>query len=198
VFRSGDAGYDPQSPSKLYTGWKDCGLSCHTPASVNLHKYANIAGAATLELFSRGRAPLMQADLAVIPAGSEILSAQLVLMLAQGPGGAYAVEACNRPWAEKEYTWMEYAKDKFWQDSNGFSWLGDDPDFWPAYIAYGVCYEKTGIFDFKEAVKFWTDGKHKNYGFIMYGSGQERARAYSYNAKEVKQRPAIYVVYEPK
>ncbi len=198
VFRSGDAGYDPQAPSKLYTGWKDCGLSCHGPASVNLHNYANIAGAPSLELFSRGRAPLMQADLSVIPEGAEILSAQLVLVLAKGPGGPYAVEACNRPWVEKEYTWTRYAKDKFWQDSNGFSWLGDDPDFWPVYIAYGVCYEKTGIFDFKEAVKFWTDGKHKNYGFIIYGSGQEKARAYSCNVKDVKQRPAIYVVYEPK
>ncbi len=198
VFRAGDGGFDPKSPSKIYTGWKDCGLSCHGPASINLGKFANIAGNTTLELFSRGRAPLMQADFSIIPAGAEILSARLVLVLSAGPGGAYAVEACNRPWVEKEYTWTEYAKDKFWQDSNGFSWLGEDPDFWPAYIAYGACYDKTGVFDFKEAVKFWTNGKKKNYGFIIYGSGSERARAYSYNTKDIKQRPAIYVIYEAK
>jgi hypothetical protein len=140
----------------------------------------------------------MQADLSVIPAGSEILSAKLVLVLSAGPGGSYTAEACNRPWEEKEYTWFQYAKDKFWQDSNGFSWIGDDPDFWPVYIASGACYDKTGVFDFKEAVKFWTGGKNKNYGFIIFGDGSARARAYSCNSKDVKLRPAIYVVYEPK
>jgi len=40
-----------------------------------------------------------------------------------------------------------------------------------------------------EAVKFWTDGKHTNHGFMMHGDSKDYFRAYFREAEKVKDRP---------
>jgi hypothetical protein len=53
--------------------------------------------------------------------------------------------------------------------------------------------------DFTEAVKFWTDGRHPNHGFMLHGdSFHYMGRTHCRESKEVRSRPAILVVYEPK
>ncbi len=52
--------------------------------------------------------------------------------------------------------------------------------------------------DFREAVRFWTDGKHENHGFMLHGdSFHYMGRAFMREAKEVRNRPALLVAYEP-
>ena len=47
-------------------------------------------------------------------------------------------------------------------------------------------------------MRFWTDGKHPNHGFMLHGNAEDWFRAHFREAKEVKDRPALLVVYEPK
>ncbi len=52
--------------------------------------------------------------------------------------------------------------------------------------------------DFTEAMKFWLDGKHANQGFYLHGDSTDYMRMYTPLAKEIKHRPAVMVIYEPK
>ena len=112
-------------------------------------------------------------------------------------------EACNRNWEETEINAFQYAKDKTWKELAGADWNGDDPDFLPLYVAYGRT-QGAGIvhtWDFSEAVKYWTAGGHPNHGYGMYCQYHEPDRwwaAPSRRAANVKDRPALMVIYEPK
>jgi hypothetical protein len=78
------------------------------------------------------------------------------------------------------------------------AWGGDDPDFWPTFLAYGPGRGKVTDWDFTEAVRFWSDGKHANHGFMLHGDSNDYMIAHSREAKEVRDRPAVLLVYEPK
>ena len=57
-------------------------------------------------------------------------------------------------------------------------YYGDDPDFLPVYLAHGPSQGKVNTWDFTHAVRFWTDGKHANHGFMLHGNaGDWLARA---------------------
>jgi hypothetical protein len=47
-------------------------------------------------------------------------------------------------------------------------------------------------------VKFWQDGTHANHGFFLYGDSNDYLRMYTPQARNLKPRPALLVVYEPK
>ena len=47
-------------------------------------------------------------------------------------------------------------------------------------------------------IKFWQDGKHANHGFFLHGDSNDYMRMYTPKAKNLKQRPAVMVIYEPK
>ena len=156
----------------------------------------------------RHRSPLLQVDLSSIPAGSNILAAQLVIVRVhtqydkerdpERNPNMWVAEPCNRPWEEYEVNAYEYAKDKFWKAYGGMSW-GDDPDFLPVYVAHGPGGGKVNVWDFREAVRFWTNGRHPNHGFMLHADARDwMGRAYYREAKEVKNRPAVLVVYEAK
>ena len=57
------------------------------------------------------------------------------------------------------------AKDQFWKETHGSDWDGEDPDFLPIFAAYGPSQGTTNVWDFTQAVKWWTGGKHPNYGY---------------------------------
>jgi hypothetical protein len=155
----------------------------------------------------RHRSPLMRVDLGSIPKGSEILAARLIIVRANNKPAKehhpeqpnmWVAEACNRPWHEYEVDAYEYAKDKFWNAIGGMHWDGDDPDFVPVYVAYGPSQGKVNWWDFTEAVRFWTDGRHENHGFMLHGNaGDWMPRAHSRETNEARDRPAVWVVYEP-
>ena len=52
--------------------------------------------------------------------------------------------------------------------------------------------------DFTEAVRYWTDGKHANHGFMLHGDSHDYMIAHAREAKDVKDRPAVLVIYEPR
>jgi hypothetical protein len=209
IFRDGEKGYDPAHPDRVYAGWKDAYWSSHGPDGMTLERSQNFGQAATHEIFMRHRSPLMRVDLSSIPRGSDILAARLVLVRAseeydpdrnplKNPN-MWVAEACNRPWEETEVNAYEYARDRFWKEIGGMDWEGDDPDFLPLYLAHGPGQGQVNVWDFTEAVRYWTDGQHKNHGFMLHGDSYDwLIRAYFREALEVQDRPALLVIYEPK
>ncbi|HJZ59823.1 MAG TPA: DNRLRE domain-containing protein [Gemmataceae bacterium] len=206
VFRDGEAGFDPSNPARVYSGWKDAYWSSHGPDAMTLERATNYGKSATQEVFMRHRSPLFRVDLASIPKGSDILAAKFLLVRAgqygkdQHPNqpNMWVAEACNRPWDEYDVNAYQFAKDKFWRSYGGMHWAGDDPDFLPIYLAHGPGREGCNVWDFTEAVRFWTAGKHENHGFMLHGDSKDWFKAWFHEAEHVKNRPALLVVYEPR
>jgi hypothetical protein len=207
VLRDGEKGYEPAQPDKVYAGWKDAYFTSHGPDGNYVRRAENKGKSATYEVFMRHRSPLMRVDLSSIPTGSEILAARLIVVRAsaivenrnpQKNPTMWVVEPCNRPWEEFEVNAFQYGKDKFWKKIGGFHW-GEDPDFLPIFLAYGPSQGPVNTWDFAEAVRFWTGGKHPNHGFMLHGDHQDYiASSPSRKAQEIKDRPAVLVTYEPK
>ena len=138
--------------------------------------------------------------------GAEILAARLIIIRVYDKPvkehhpdqpNMWVMEPCNRPWEEYEVNAYEYAKDKFWKAIGGM-YYGDDPDFRPMYLAHGPSQGKVNTWDFTHAVRFWTDGKQANHGFMLHGNGGDwLPRAHSREAKAIEDRPAVWVIYEP-
>jgi hypothetical protein len=208
LFRDGAKGFNPARPDEVYGGWKDAYWSSHGPDGATLERAENFGKAATQEIFMRHRSPLMRIELDSIPAGSKILAARLVIVRAndfydkerdprKNPN-MWVAEACNRPWEEYEVNAYEYAKGKFWKAIGGMNWEGSDPDFLPIYLAHGPGGGRVSTWDFTEAVKFWTNGKHANHGFMLHGDARDwLSRAHYRESSELQNRPALLVTYEP-
>ena len=208
IFRNGQKGYDPAVPEREYAGWECTGISAHGPNAVLLETLTSLAGAERMEVTHRGRPAMMRVDFSSIPKGSRILAARL-LLVRQGQlprdwdsrRNFFVAEACNRPWKEAEVNTFEFAKDRFWKETHGSSWDGNDPDFLPMFIAYGSSQGTANVWDFMQAVRCWTDGTHPNHGFTLYNADYTMVDylwVHSRWAKEVRQRPALMVIYEPK
>jgi hypothetical protein len=206
VLRDGAKGFDPARPDKAYQGWKDAYWSSHGPDGMTVERAHNMGGHDAHEVFMRHRSPLMLVDLSSIPPGAEILAAQLVIVRAREAlkehdpyknPTMWVSEVCNRPWEEMEVNAYQYAKDRYWKEVGGMDY-GDDPDFLPVYAAHGPGQGKVNVWDFTRAVRFWTDGAHANHGFMLHGDGKDYLHAWSREAPEVANRPAVLVVYEPK
>jgi hypothetical protein len=203
VLRDGEKGYDPKRPDRAYAGWKDAYFSSHGPDGMYRARAENHSRGETHEVFMRHRSPLMRVDLSSIPTGSRILAARLIVVRAReerdprkGPT-MWVVEPCNRPWVEHEVNAFEYARGKFWKQVGGFDW-GKDGDFLPLFLAHGPGRGKVNWWDFTQAVRFWTSGDHPNHGFMLHGDSRDYMTAYTRKAKDVKNRPAVLVIYEPK
>jgi WD40 repeat protein len=207
VLRDGEKGYDPRQPDKVYAGWKDAYWSSHGPDGMTVERALNYGKHANHEVFMRHRSPLMRVDLSSIPRGAEVLAARLVVVRAgdsydkerhpEKMPNVWVAEPCNRPWKEYEVNAYQYARDRFWKAVGGM-YYGDDPDFLPLYLAHGPGGGKVNVWDFREAVKFWTDGKHTNHGFMLHCDSRDYMRAHTREAKEIKDRPALLVIYDPK
>jgi hypothetical protein len=204
ILRDGEKGYDPAQPDKVYAGWKDAHINSHGPDGCFVGRAHNSGKAGTLEIFMRHRTALLRVDLSSIPKGAEILAARLIIVRASSgknqnaeQANMWVVEPCNRPWEEYEVNAFQYAKDKFWKEIGGFDW-GDDADFSPIFLAHGPGQPKVNNWDFAEAVRYWTSGKHANNGFMLHGDSKDYMMAYAREATEIKDRPAVLVIYEPK
>jgi hypothetical protein len=203
--RDGEKGYDPRKLDKVYAGWKDAYFSSHGPDGMYRTRAENRGRDQTQEIFMRHRSPLMRVDLSSIPRGSAILAARLIVVratntMANDPRKhptMWVVEPCNRPWHEYEVNAFQYAKDKFWKQVGGFHW-GDDPDFLPMFLAYGPGRGTVNWWDFTRAVRFWTSGAHPNHGFMLHGDARDYMVAHTRETKEILNRPAVLVIYEPK
>ena len=199
TFRDGEKGY---------AGWRDVHVESHGPDTNTEARARNNGKSETEEAFMRHRSLLMQVDVSSIPKGATILAARFILVAADAQfekgrdprvdANLWVAEACNRPGVETEVNGYEYAKDKFWKAVGGM-YYGEDPDFLPVYLAYGPGNAPVSSWDFTEAVKYWTDGTHENHGFFLHGdSFHYMGRAYCREAKEIRNRPALLVAYEPR
>ena len=90
----------------------------------------------------------------------------------------------------------EYAPGKLWKAASGL-YYGDDPDVHPIFLAHGPSGWPVCHWDFTEALRFWTDGKHENHGFFLHGDSNDYMTVFSREAGDVKRRPALLVAYEP-
>ena len=205
IFRDGEKGYDPANPEKVYAGWIDAHMNSHGPDSNIVGIARNNQGWGSLEAFMRHRGLMARADFSSIPAGAKVLAAQLVLVRTAAlakKANMYVVEPCNRPWVEKEINGYEYAKDQYWKSVAGNQkpefYLDDDPDFWPVYAAHGPFGGTAGVWDLTEAMKFWVEDGKPNHGFFFHGDAGDYTKVFSREQKDVKKRPTIMVVYEPK
>ena len=153
----------------------------------------------------RHRSVLMQADLSSVPKDATILAARLVVTRSLGSDlkppakpNLWVAEPCNRDWDAASANCYCYAKGKYWKAVSGL-YYGEDPDFWPVFIAHGPAGGgAVSVWDFTEAVKFWFDGQHANHGFFLYGDSNDYMSLYTPRVKDIKLRPALMVVYEPR
>jgi hypothetical protein len=205
VLRDGEKGGDPAKPNQVYSGWKMVYTNSHGPDGPNRGRETTPALHETVEVFMRHRSAVMRADLSGIPGGAEILSARLVVTRAAGKElkvpekpNLWVTEPCNRDWDESAANCYFYAKGKHWKAVNGL-YYGADPDYWPVFLSHGPAGGgAVSSWDFTEAVKFWQDAKHPNRGFYLHGDSNDYMLMYTHRAKEVSQRPALLVIYEPK
>jgi len=199
TFRDGENGY---------AGWRDAHINSHGPDTNTQARAKNTGARETEEAFMRHRSLLLRVDLSAIPQGSTILAARFILVASDAQfekgrdprvdANLWVAEPCNRPWVESEVNAYEHAKDKFWKAVGGMHY-GDDPDFHPVYLAHGPGNAPVSTWDFVEAVKFWTDGGHENHGFMLHGDSYHyMGRAHNRESKEIRSRPALLVVYEPR
>jgi hypothetical protein len=112
----------------------------------------------------------------------------------------FVAEPCGRPWKEDEVNNLEFAKGRFWKEVCGMDWNGEDPDFLPMFIAQGQSQLATLELDFTDAVKYWTSEGQENCGFIVYcaRNSMDFFVAHTKEATELKNRPCLMVVYDPK
>ncbi len=205
ILREGQKGWDPANPAKAYAGWKVVYLSCHGPDGPNPGRERTPTLYDTVEAFMRHRSVLMQADLSRIPKDATILAARLVVTRSLGSDlkppakpNLWVAEPCNRDWDAASANCYCYAKGKYWKAVSGL-YYGEDPDFWPVFIAHGPAGGgAVTVWDFGEAVKFWFDGRHVNHGFFLYGDSNDYMSMYTPRVKDIKLRPALMVVYEPR
>jgi hypothetical protein len=205
LLREGETGWDPSNPDKAYESWKLVYLSCHGPDGPNRGRENTPPLSDTVEVFMRHRSVLMRADLASIPKGAKVLAAKLVItrvvaadLTPPEKPNMWVAEPCNRDWDEASANCYFYAKGKHWKGVSGL-YYGEDPDFWPVFLAHGPAGgSAVSVWDFAEAVRFWLDGKSANHGFFLHGDSIDYMRMYTQKAKNLKQRPALMVIYEPK
>lgn len=207
IFRDGEKGYDPAQPEKVYDGWSDGHVNGHGPDSNTEARAKNTGKSPSEEHFMRHRSVLMRADLSSIPKGSEILAAQLVVNRVGGyidegrnpekDPNVWVAEPCNRPWVESEVNAYQYARGKFWKAVSG-KYYGKDPDFFPLFFVLGPGGGQVSSWDFTEAVKFWTDGRQENHGFMLHGDSHDYLKAHYRESPEARKRPAIFVIYVPR
>jgi hypothetical protein len=205
VLREGEKGWDPSDPDKAYEGWKFVYVNCHGPDGPNSGRETTPAPSETVEVFMRHRSVLMRADLASIPQDAKVLAAKLVITRVQAADlkapekpNLWVAEPCNRDWDETQANCYFFAKGRLWKGVSGL-YYGAEPDFWPVFLSHGPAGGgAVSAWDFTEAVKFWLDGKYANHGFFLHGDSNDYMRMYTPRAKDLKQRPALMVIYEPK
>jgi hypothetical protein len=203
ILRDGERGWDPTRPEEPYAGWSMAYISSHGPDGPNSGREKTPTLGETHEAFMRHRVMLMRADLKGIPADATVLAARLVVtrvpaktQYAEKPN-LWVVEPSNRAWDPASANCYFYAPGKPWRAVNGL-YYGDDPDSWPVFAANGPAGDgPANELDFTEALRFWIGGGHVNHGFYLHCQN-DYMQMYTQRAKDVRQRPAIFVVYEPK
>jgi hypothetical protein len=202
ILRDGEKGWDPAHPDQVYAGWKMHYQNSHGPDGPNAGREKPQALGDTIEAFMRHRGVLMRVDLASLPKGAKVLAARFVVTRSMPKEAKkdekpnmWVAEPCNRDWDPATANCYFYAPGKHWKAVNGL-YYGQDPDHWPVFLMHGPASGgAVSDWDFTAALNFWLDGSHPNHGFFLHGQN-DYMRMYTTRASDIKQRPAVFVVYE--
>jgi hypothetical protein len=205
LLREGEKGGDPAHPDSTYDGWKYVYVNCHGPDGPNRGREQTPGPSDTVEVFMRHRSPLLRVDFSGIPKGARILAARLVVTRAGAADlkvpekpNLWVAEPCNREWDASSANCYSYAPGRNWKGVSGL-YYGEDPDFWPVFLMHGPGGGgAVTVWDFTEAVRYWVEGGRANHGFFLHGDSNDYMRMFTPRAKNVKQRPAVMVIYDPK
>jgi hypothetical protein len=205
LLREGEKGWDSAHPDSAYEGWKYVYVNCHGPDGPNRGREKTPGASDTVEVFMRHRSPLLRVDFSGIPKEARILAARLVVTRAGAADlkvpekpNLWVAEPCNREWDANSANCYAYAPGRNWKGVSGL-YYGEDPDFWPVFLMHGPAGGgAVTVWDFTEAVKFWLEEGHVNHGFFLHGDSNDYMRMFTPRVKNVKQRPAVMVIYEPK
>lgn len=204
MLRDGERGWNPVRPDEPYAGWSMVYISSHGPDGPNHGREETPKLGETTEAFMRHRVMLMRVDLASVPPGSKVLAAWLVvtrdLSGNQKPAeksNLWVAEPCNRAFDPAAANCYRYAAGRQWQAVNGL-YYGEDPDSFPVWAELGPGGGgAVSAWDFTPLVQAWVDGQYPNHGLFFHGV-YDYMRMFTNVAKDVKQRPAVLVIYEPK
>lgn len=205
ILREGEKGFDPTDADKAYEGWQVVYLNCHGPSGPNRGRESTPSLGETVEVFMRHRSVLMRTELGSIPKNAKVLAGRLVVTRAGAADlkvpekpNMWVTEPCNREWDATAANCYFFAKGKRWKGVSGL-YYGQDPDFLPVFLSHGPAGGgAVSVWDFTEALTFWLDGKHANHGFFLHGDANDYMRMLTPKAKNLKERPALMVIYEPR
>lgn len=208
IFRDGEKGYDRKNPEKVYAGGRDAYWSSHGPDSLFNERSENRGKSETHEIFMRHRSPLMKVDLETIAPTSRVLTAKLVITRASkeypkehdpfARPTMWVAEPCGQAWDEYEVNAFQYRKNDFWREIGGRYYRSEGPDFLPLYVAHGPGQGMVNEWDFTIATRLWVASQFPNFGFMLHGDSRDwLVSAWTREAKEIRNRPALYVIYVP-
>jgi hypothetical protein len=146
---------------------------------------------------------LIEFDLSAIPAGVDILSAELVLDMQSvdsDPAAAFTVYRMIEPWAEGTGDYYNSGDGATWNKSDGIT-----PWSWPAAydgtnpIATTIVnptYAGAHSWEIKSLVQGWVSGSYDNYGLTVNGNAQtHNAWTHSSDEGNVDKRPKLTIIY---
>jgi hypothetical protein len=187
---------DGVSPGASYSGTRDARLTDKDPSE-------NRGADPILEVEGSsepgGRPTLLRWDVREIPAGSEVVSAEVTITVTSvSRDRAYDVYACARPWVEEEVTWSRYAAGLPWEapGGKGAADRGAMPlgRFTPKRGAVTFSLGEPGL----RAVQSWVDRPAENYGIILLATERTgEFYAHSREAEPPAGRPKLTITYRP-
>jgi ribosomal protein L35AE/L33A len=194
-----DDGPDPVAVSfqdgvNGYSGTRDTRLVFDTPGT-------NYGSDETLFVDgSPDQSSLLYWDLASIPSGSIIESADITVNVTNTSGADYEIYALLRPWVEGEATWNAYASGQNWQ-VGGADGSGDRG----STVLGAIIGSTTGSNTFSlnlagvAVIQSWVDNPSSNRGFIVqdYINHNNDVRFSSREVPTATERPRLTVTFLP-
>jgi len=175
-----------------YSGTRDSNLMFNTQTS-------NYGSATTLDIDGRpDQSGLLSWDLAGIPFGSIIESADITLNITDGSGQTYEFYDLLQPWVEDEATWNEYASGQSWQIAGadgsadrGSVVLGDITPKSKGLTTISLNADGIAV------LQSWIDNPSTNHGFIIsdYTGATNGFSFSSREHSEVLNHPKLTVTY---
>ena len=157
----------------------------------------------TSEAASSPRNSLVQFDIATVPVGARVLSAQLQLYHSvketTGVDAVVSVHRVNRDWVEGTQSGSGTADGATWDDwDSGNAWGTAGGDYDPAAISSSLITDAIGdweTWDIKTLVQGWLDGTFANNGLLLKGSGKVGASFASKEDVDPTLHPKLDITY---
>ncbi len=141
---------------------------------------------------------LLEWDASAVPAGAQLVSGELEVVVAEGAAGRVEAFGLLREWQEAAATWMQPADGEAW-DSEGAAGAADRSGASSGVGAIDgagrakVRLNSNGL----ALVQSWVDGNAPNHGFVIAVTGAGSAEFVSSEGSAEAERPRLVLRYEP-